>query len=57
MVAGGLLLILLAFLPIPSGPFSAVFGVTIAAMVGVPVVYSYLLWRREGSDHAPRDAT
>jgi uncharacterized membrane protein len=47
MVAGGLLLILSAFAPIPSGPRGTLFAIAIAVMVGVPVVYSYWLWRRE----------
>jgi uncharacterized membrane protein len=47
MVAGGLLFILSAFAPIPSGPRGALFAVGIAVMVGVPIVYSYWLWRRE----------
>ena len=47
MVLGGLLLALCAFLPVPSGVFATLFGSIIAIMVGVPVVYSYLLWRRE----------
>jgi uncharacterized membrane protein len=47
MVAGGLLLILTAFVPIPSGLRAALFAGAIAVMVGVPIVYSYWLWRRE----------
>jgi uncharacterized membrane protein len=47
MVLGGLLLALSALLPIPSGLLATVFAGGIALMVGVPVVYSYLLWRRE----------
>jgi uncharacterized membrane protein len=47
MVAGGLLLILAAFVPIPSGLLATIFAGAIGLMVGVPVVYSYLLWRRE----------
>jgi uncharacterized membrane protein len=47
MVAGGLLLILTAFAPIPSGLFATLFAVAMVVMVGVPIVYSYWLWRRE----------
>jgi uncharacterized membrane protein len=47
MVGGGLLLVVLAFLPVPSGPFSAAFAGVIGIMIVVPVVYSYLLWRRQ----------
>ncbi|MEA3048636.1 MAG: hypothetical protein QOG84_472 [Sphingomonadales bacterium] len=47
MVAGGLLFLLSAFVPIPSGPRAALFAAGIGMMVGVPVVYSYWLWRRE----------
>ncbi|HEY0411890.1 MAG TPA: SdpI family protein [Allosphingosinicella sp.] len=57
MVAGGLLLIVLALLPVPSGPFSAAFAAIIGLMVAVPVAYSYLLWRRERKDQVSRDAT
>jgi uncharacterized membrane protein len=47
MVAAGLLAILLALLPVPpalmmQGMLVAVFGAA-----GIPVVYSWLLWRRE----------
>jgi uncharacterized membrane protein len=47
MVAGGLLLVVTAFAPVPAGLRGTLFGVGIAVMVGVPVVYSYFLWRRE----------
>ncbi|HEY0311026.1 MAG TPA: SdpI family protein [Allosphingosinicella sp.] len=47
MVAGGLLMILAALLPIPSGLLAGVCGACVAVMVCVPVVYSYVLWRRE----------
>lgn len=57
MVGGGLLLLLQAFLPIPSGPFAATMAAIVAVMVGVPVAYSYLLWRRETRRQAGPDAT
>jgi uncharacterized membrane protein len=47
MVAGGLLLFVSAFVPVPSGLRGILFAVGIAVMVGVPIVYSYWLWRRE----------
>lgn len=47
MVLGGLLMIACSFLPLPSGLLAAVFGTTLAVIVGVPTVYSYLHWRRE----------
>lgn len=47
MVAGGLLMIVAALLPIPSGLLGAISGASVAVMVCVPIVYSYLLWRRE----------
>lgn len=47
MVLGGLLMIACSFLPLPSGLLAGVFGALLALMVGVPVVYSYWLWRRE----------
>jgi uncharacterized membrane protein len=49
MVAGGLLLMISAFAPVPSGLRGTLFAVGIGVMVGVPVVYSYWLWRRERS--------
>jgi uncharacterized membrane protein len=47
MVAGGLAILLAALLPIPSGLLAGVCGASLAVMVGVPVAYSYLLWRRQ----------
>jgi uncharacterized membrane protein len=47
MVLGGLLIVGASFLPLPSGLLAGLFGALLAVMVGVPVVYSYLLWRRE----------
>jgi uncharacterized membrane protein len=47
MVLAGLLMVVAALLPIPSGPLVAVTGTAIAVAAGVPVVYSFLLWRRE----------
>jgi uncharacterized membrane protein len=47
MLAGGLAMCLAALLPIPSGLLAGVCGASVAVMVVVPIVYSYLLWRRE----------
>jgi uncharacterized membrane protein len=47
MVLAGLLMAAAALLPIPSGPLMAVAGTAIAVSAGVPIVYSFLLWRRE----------
>jgi len=47
MVAAGLLMLLGALLPIPSGLLAGVCGAALGVAVVVPVVYSYLLWRRE----------
>jgi uncharacterized membrane protein len=47
MVAAGLLMLLGALLPIPSGLLAGICGAAIGVSVVVPVVYSYLLWRRE----------
>jgi uncharacterized membrane protein len=49
MVGGGALLVIAAFLPLPNGVIGALLGAVIAAAVIVPLVYSYLLWRRERS--------
>jgi uncharacterized membrane protein len=49
MVAGGLLFLLSAFVPVPSGPRATLFAAGIAVMVGVPIAYSYWLWRREAA--------
>jgi uncharacterized membrane protein len=47
MVLGGLVMIVCSFLPLPSGLLAGLFGAVLAVIVSVPVVYSYLLWRRE----------
>jgi uncharacterized membrane protein len=47
MVGGGLLLIVAAFMPLPSGLLAALCGATVATIVAVPCVYSYVAWRRE----------
>lgn len=47
MVGGGLVMIVAAFLPLPSGVIATLIGGVLAAVVLVPVAYSYLLWRAE----------
>ena len=47
MVAGGVLLALAAFLPLPPGSLAALLFSVIVAVAGVPILYSYVLWRRE----------
>jgi uncharacterized membrane protein len=47
MVLGGAVMLLAAMLPLPSGLLATIVGLALAAAVGVPIVYSFLLWRRE----------
>ena len=47
MVAGGLALVAAALAPIPSGLLATVVIAVIAVSAAVPIVYSFLLWRRE----------
>lgn len=47
MVAGGLLMIIAAFLPLPNGLIAALMVGVLTVVVLIPVVYSYLLWRSE----------
>ena len=47
MVLGGLVVFACSFLPLPSGLLAGLFGSVLAVVVGVPAVYSYVLWRRE----------
>jgi uncharacterized membrane protein len=47
IVGGGLVILVAALLPIPSALLAAISGGALAVMVVVPVVYSYLIWRRE----------
>jgi uncharacterized membrane protein len=47
MVGGGLVMIVAALLPLPSGLLVGVCCASLAVIVGIPVVYSYFLWRRE----------
>ena len=53
MVAGGVLLVVAAFLPLEPGTIAVVTGGVLAVAVGVPLVYSFVLWRRErGGDQS-----
>ena len=47
MVVGGLVAIVAALLPLPSGLLASILFATIAVAAVIPIVYSYLLWRRE----------
>lgn len=47
MVGGGLLMFAGSLLPMPSGIYATLFASVLGVAAGVPVVYSYLLWRRE----------
>ena len=47
MVLGGAATLLAALLPLPSGLLFAVILATIAFAAVIPIVYSFLLWRRE----------
>jgi uncharacterized membrane protein len=57
MVLGGLLMIVCSFLPLPSGLQVGISIAVIAALVGVPVAYSYLLWRREKAQRSEYRST
>jgi uncharacterized membrane protein len=52
MVGGGLLMLVTAVLPVPSGLLATVGAVVILLSAGVPILYSFLLWRREQADRA-----
>lgn len=50
MVAGGLAIVVAAFLPVPGGLVATLLVAIVAIAVGWPLGYSYVLWRREQSD-------
>lgn len=52
MVAAGLAMIIAALLPISSVALGIIAGVGVAVGVGVPVVHSFILWRRARRDQA-----
>ena len=47
MVLGGVVTIVAALLPLPSGLLATILLATIAVAAVIPIVYSFLLWRRE----------
>ena len=47
MVLAGIVAIVAALLPLPSGLLATVVAVSIAVAALIPIVYSFLLWRRE----------
>ena|SRR5687767_15407562 len=47
MVTAGLVTLVAAFLPLPSGLLVTVLAVAVGIAAGIPIVYSFLLWRRE----------
>jgi len=47
MASGGGLLLLAAFVPLPGDAVAVLLLAVIAVGVGLPVLYSYVLWRRE----------
>lgn len=53
MVTGGALVVAAAFLPLPSGVVAALTMAVLAIAVGVPLAYSFVLWRRERQTDQP----
>jgi uncharacterized membrane protein len=53
MVVAGLAMIGAALLPLPAGLLWTIPAVAIAIAAAVPIVYSYLLWRREQAAGQP----
>jgi uncharacterized membrane protein len=47
MMAAGLVMMVTAFAPLPGRAVPSLVIGLVVVMVGVPIVYSYLLWRRE----------
>ena len=47
MVLAGLIALVAAFMPLPAGLLANILGAGIAVAIVIPVVYSFLLWRRE----------
>jgi len=53
MMTAGLIMVIAAFLPLQGWTARLlVFGL-VAVMAGVPIVYSYILWRRERAAGQP----
>ena len=55
MVLGGLVAIVAALLPLPSGLLATILVATIAVAALVPIAYSFVLWRRERVPRAAAD--
>ena len=47
MVIGGIAMVIAALLPLPSGLLATVGLVVIVVAAGVPILYSFIAWRRE----------
>jgi uncharacterized membrane protein len=47
MVGGGLLMLVTALLPVPSGVLATISAAVILISAGVPILYSFFAWRRE----------
>jgi uncharacterized membrane protein len=47
MVGGGLAMVATALLPVPSGVLATVCVAVILVAAGVPILYSFIAWRRE----------
>lgn len=57
MVVGGLGMLVASLLPLPAGLLATVAVAVVLVAAGVPIAYSYILWRREGrrgTDQASR---
>jgi hypothetical protein len=52
MVAGGLAMVAAAMLPIPSEALAGIILAVILVAALVPILYSWLLWRRETRDQS-----
>lgn len=50
MVAAGIAIVAAAMLPLPPGTLAAVAIAAVAVSAAIPIVYSYIAWRRERRD-------
>lgn len=53
MVGGGLLILVTALLPVPSGALATICAAVILGSAGLPILYSFFAWRREGRRDQP----
>jgi uncharacterized membrane protein len=53
MVIGGLIMVVAALLPLPSGLLASVGIAVVVVSAGVPVAYSFVAWRREAKRDQP----